>query len=106
LNTPSEHILRRLVAKGSFDPDCLAYDFAEDIIQYHHFGSRLMDLYEEVQNPSPRGFWRWLERKSKDHYVMMVTILAFFLGLLSLAAGIFQAVVSYEAWMHPRDPSQ
>lgn len=110
INTPSENILRYLVASESFDPDCLVYDFSEyrdldeEDIEYHHFGSRLMDLYEQVQNPSPRGFWRWLERKSKDHYVMMVTILAFLLGLLSLAVGVFQAVIAYEAWINPRDP--
>ncbi|KAJ5885186.1 hypothetical protein N7495_009696 [Penicillium taxi] len=108
LGTDSELILRRLVAKHSLDPDCVNYDFAayEDDFTYRHFGSRLRELYDEVENPSPRGFMeKWFERKSGARYVMMATfigvIIAVILGILSLIVGIFQAWVAYEAWKNP-----
>ncbi|RYO90479.1 hypothetical protein DL763_005328 [Monosporascus cannonballus] len=71
-----------------------------------YFGSGLMELYEEVKNPTPRGFVeRWFERKSGARYAMMATLvgvlIAVILGMLSLAVGIFQAWVAYEAWKHP-----
>ncbi|RYP82363.1 hypothetical protein DL769_001688 [Monosporascus sp. CRB-8-3] len=98
-----------LVSKESFDSDCIHYDFAaygEDNICYSYFGSRLMELYEEVKNPTPRGFVeKWFERKSGARYAMMATLvgvlIAVILGMLSLAVGIFQAWVAYEAWKHP-----
>lgn len=65
-----------------------------------------MDLYDEVGNPSPRGFMeKWFERKSGARYVMMATfigvVIAVILGILSLAVGIFQSWVAYQAWKHP-----
>lgn len=96
------------MAKQSLDPDCINYDFAayDDDFPYHYFGSRLLDLYDEVENPSPRGLMeKWFERKSGARYVMMATfvgvIFAVILGILSLALGIFQSWVAYEAWKHP-----
>jgi hypothetical protein len=111
-DSESEPILRSLVSKNSFDPDCLRYDSAtyrkegEEDISYHYFGSRLMDLYEEIENPSPRGFLeKWLERKSGARYLMLATligvIIAIILGVLGLAIGILQAWVAYEAWKYP-----
>ncbi|KAH8649061.1 hypothetical protein BX600DRAFT_442333 [Xylariales sp. PMI_506] len=106
--TDSELILRRVVAKHSLDPDCTNYDFAtyEDDFTYRYFGSRLLELYDEVENPSPRGLMeKWFERKSGARYVMMATfvgvIIAVILGILSLAVGIFQSWVAYESWKHP-----
>ncbi|KAK7976196.1 thioredoxin [Apiospora arundinis] len=107
-NTPSEDILRSLVRKESLDPDCIQYGFGvgEDNLEYSCFGSKLMDLYDEVDNPSPRGFMeKWFERKSGARYVMMATfvgvVIAVVLGILSLAVGIFQSWVAYQAWKHP-----
>ncbi|RYO83798.1 hypothetical protein DL766_001420 [Monosporascus sp. MC13-8B] len=108
-DSDSEFILRGLVSNESSDPDCIHFDFAaygEDNICYSYFGSRLMELYEEVKNPTPRGFVeRWFERKSGARYAMMATLvgvlIAVILGMLSLAVGIFQAWVAYEAWKHP-----
>lgn len=109
LDSDSELILRGLVAKDSFDRDCLRYDTSFRVdgeASYKYFGSRLLELYEEVENPSPRGFLeRWLERKSGARYVMMATLIGVFiaviLGILGLGVGIFQAWVAYEAWKHP-----
>ncbi|KAF7922397.1 uncharacterized protein EAE97_011139 [Botrytis byssoidea] len=95
----------------NFDPDILRYESAsirnaeEQDIQYQYFGARLVDLHQELMNPTPRGFEKWFERKSSPRFVMMATIagvlFAIFLGLLSLALGSFQAYVGYMAWKHP-----
>lgn len=114
-DTESQAILRSLVRKGSFDPDCLRYESAsyrsleESEIGYPYFGSRLLDLYEEVQHPQPRGLVeRWLERRSGGRHVMMATlvgvIIAVVLGFLGLVVGCFQAWVAYMQWKHPISP--
>ncbi|KAK8045165.1 hypothetical protein PG993_005189 [Apiospora rasikravindrae] len=107
-NSDSEILLRGLVRKESLDPDCTQYGFTVggDDFAYSFFGSKLMDLYEEVNNPSPRGFMeKWFERRSGARYVMMATligvIIAIVLGILSLAIGIFQSWVAYQAWKYP-----
>jgi hypothetical protein len=67
----SRALLQSLVSTASFDPDCLRFESAtirnadEKEISYHYFGARLADLYEELENPQPRGWIeKWLERKS------------------------------------------
>lgn len=117
LGSDSEDILRKLVSDGSFDPDCLEYASflyrrkGEDDISYQYFGARLVDLFEELEDPSPRGILeKWLQRKSGARYVMMATligvIIAVILGILGLAVSLFQAWVAYEAWKHPVEPGQ
>ncbi|KAH7268506.1 hypothetical protein B0J15DRAFT_418963 [Fusarium solani] len=111
-DSTSEQILRSLVSKQSFDPDCLRYDAAvyrgedEGDLSYSYFGSRLVDLFEELEDPSPRGILEiWFQRKSGARHVMKATligvIIAIVLGILGLVVGIFQAWVAYEAWKHP-----
>ncbi|THV50523.1 hypothetical protein BGAL_0147g00260 [Botrytis galanthina] len=109
----SKELLLSLTSTSTcnFDPDILRYENVsirnpeEQDIQYHYFGARLLDLHEELRNPTPRGFEKWFERKSSPRFVMMATIagvlFAIFLGLLSLALGGFQAYVGYMAWKHP-----
>ena len=65
-----------------------------------------MDLYEELENPKPRGWIeKWLERKSGARYVMMATLLgvviAILLGVAALALGGYQAWLGYQQWQHP-----
>jgi hypothetical protein len=65
-----------------------------------------MDLYDELENPRPRGMLgAWLEKRSKSRHVMLATwigvAIAIILGLFGLAVGIFQAWVSYQAWKYP-----
>ncbi|RYP75566.1 hypothetical protein DL771_002266 [Monosporascus sp. 5C6A] len=112
LEPESQALLRSLVSKQSFDPDCLRFGSAlfrryhENDITYQYWGSRLMDLYDEIENPKPRGLLEtWLEQRSKARHVMLATlvgvIIAIVLGVCGLVVGIFQAWVSYQAWNYP-----
>lgn len=109
----SQSILRTLVSRNKFDPDLLRvvdsplYLSAVNApIKCQYWGNRLMDLYEEIENPTPRGFFeKWLERKSGARYVMMATLVgvgfAILLGFFSLAVSIFQAWIGWQQWQHP-----
>ena len=108
----SRSILVSLTSTASFDPDALRFESSsirtheEKDISYFYFGSRLMDLYEELENPKPRGWIeKWLERKSGARYVMMATLLgvviAILLGVAALALGGYQAWLGYQQWQHP-----
>lgn len=61
----------------------------------------MLELYNEVINPTPHGLGKWFERKSGGRYVMMVTILAILLAFASLGLGAIQVWVGYQAWKHP-----
>jgi hypothetical protein len=108
----SRQSLRRLIARSSFDPECLrvqsdAYRKPEEQeTEYRYLSRRLMELYEAILNPRPRGLLeKWAERRSGARYVMIATligvIIAVILGLLGLVVSIFQAWVAYQAWKHP-----
>jgi hypothetical protein len=112
VGSASENILRSLVVKANMDPDCLSYESAsyrrsgEDEILWSYFGARLMELYEEVENPTPRGsIKKWVQSHSHERHIMFATligiIVAILLGIAGLGVGIFQAWVSYEAWKYP-----
>ncbi|KAK0648720.1 hypothetical protein B0T16DRAFT_408661 [Cercophora newfieldiana] len=118
LDDKSSALLRTLIANQRFDPDCLNFGTAifetaeekERAIRFPVWGSRLMDLYEEIENPKPRTLLdSWLERKSRARHVMMVTIFSFaaavLLGFLSLCVGIFQAFVAWEQWKDASVPA-
>ncbi len=107
----SRQILCSLVLKHRFDPDCSEFGHAEyrredeKDIHYHYWGERLMDIYDELMDPRPRGIFHWFEMRSKSRHAMMAAIagvvFAVLLGLLSLAVGIFQAWISYQQWKYP-----
>lgn len=74
--------------------------------KWKYWGSRMLDLYEELQNERPHGTWDvWVERNSKNRHVMMATIIGVFiavlLGLLSLGLAGLQTWISYRAWKNP-----
>lgn len=74
--------------------------------KWKYWGSRMLDLYEELQNERPHGAWDiWVERNSKNRHVMMATIIGVFiavlLGLLSLCLAGLQTWISYRAWKTP-----
>ena len=108
----SRALLLSFTTTISFDPDCLRFESAsirnadEKDIAYHYLGTRLLELYEEVENPTPRGWVeKWLERKSGARYVMLATligvVIAIVLGMASLAVGGYQAWIGYQQWQHP-----
>jgi hypothetical protein len=108
----SQALLSSLVSQASFDRDCLCYESAryrkeyEKDTPYHYWGSRLAELYDEIQDPTPRGwFHTWLERKSGARYAMMAALIgvaiAIVLGILGLAVATFQAWVAWQQWKHP-----
>ncbi|KAF5009709.1 hypothetical protein FDECE_4055 [Fusarium decemcellulare] len=105
-------LLSSLVSKHKLDPDCLRFEPSSYLLEgegasgYRYLESRMVELYEELDNPTPRGFLeKWLERKSGARYVMMVTLggvgIAIILGALALAVSIFQAWVGWQQWQHP-----
>ncbi|EAQ91562.1 hypothetical protein CHGG_03497 [Chaetomium globosum CBS 148.51] len=99
----SQAMLRTLVSKQGFDPDSLRFGTAlfelspherERALCFPVWGTRLMDLYDEVENPKPRGKLDvWLERRSKSRHIMLATAVGIFtavlLGLLSLCPAKF-----------------
>jgi len=109
LDDKTTALLRTLIANQRFDPDCLNFgtaafetpDEKERVIRFPVWGSRLMDLYDEIENPKPRNLIDlWVERRSRARHVMKVTIASFLaavvLGFLSLYVAVFQAVVAWE----------
>jgi hypothetical protein len=114
--TKSHEILRALVAKGTFNQDMLQLE-SRDIRhkhetegEYRYLASRLRELRDEIENPTPRGpLEQWFERWAAQRYFMMATLgglfVAIILGILGLAVGIFQAWVAYMAWKFPAGAS-
>ncbi|KAH8800302.1 hypothetical protein F5884DRAFT_686099 [Xylogone sp. PMI_703] len=112
---PSKKLLTSMVSRMGLDPDILRFESAsirlpsETTIEYRYFGARLADLYEEMQNPVPRGgLQKWFERRSGARYVMVATvigvIIAIVLGATSLAVSSWQAWIAWQAWKHPVSP--
>ena len=108
----SKRLLQSLVTAYSLDPDIFRFEFSsirmvgEENIPYVFLADRLSELYNELQNPRPRGWLqRQMERKSGARYMMMATLLgvlfAIFLGMASLAVSSYQAWIAYQAWQHP-----
>ena len=104
--------LHWLVQRYGFDKDAEQIEHAalrtpsEHRVEYRYLRTRLLELYDELQDPKPRGGWEeWLQRWSASRYTMLATlvgiIIAILLGVAGLAVGIFQSWVSYQAWQHP-----
>ncbi|KAL6922380.1 hypothetical protein FSHL1_006339 [Fusarium sambucinum] len=110
--TDTAILLRSLISKHNLDADCLRYEpstyqvAGETSSGYQYLEHRLIELYEELDNPTPRGYLeKWLERKSGARYVMMATLagvaIAIILGALALAMSIFQTWIGWQQWKHP-----
>lgn len=102
-------MLRSLISRDKFDPDMariVDLSGLDEPVRYQYWGSRLLDLHDEIENPTPRGFFeKWVERKSGARYAMMATLIGLFiailLGALGLVVSIFQAWVGWQQWQHP-----
>lgn len=108
----SQALLSDLVFKHSFDKDLLHYESAryrrsdDPEVTYTYFGTRLAELYDELQNPTPRTkIEGWFEKKSGARYMLMATMIGVFIaviiGIMGLGISGFQAWVSYQQWKHP-----
>jgi hypothetical protein len=108
----SHALLSSFVSEHGFDADMLRYESAaykskdDADVTYCYFGARLAELYDELQNPTPRTrLESWFERKSGGRYMLMATMVEVFIGviigILGLGISGFQAYVSYQQWKHP-----
>ncbi|KAK6356847.1 hypothetical protein TWF718_001187 [Orbilia javanica] len=116
LSDPSAVILlQRLVAEKGFDEDCLRFEASaireahETNTRYVYFGARLADIYDELENPTPRGLVsRWAKRKGAGHAniaTIVAVVIALIFGLVTLGLGGFQAWISWQQWKHPIEGS-
>jgi hypothetical protein len=105
-------LLKSVTASCSFDPEISNFEFSsirnpgEEKTSYVYLAERLAGLYQEMQNPRPRGWLeRQMERKSGARYMMMATLIgvvfAVILGFLSLVVSSYQTWIAYHAWKHP-----
>ncbi|KAH7141928.1 hypothetical protein EDB81DRAFT_899350 [Dactylonectria macrodidyma] len=92
----SKRLLQSLICTCGFDPELLRFEFSsicrvdEENATYMYLADRLSELYDELQDPRPRGWLqRQAERKSGARYIMMATLIgvlfAVLLGIASLA---------------------
>ena len=110
----SENFASDLVKKNGFQKDFLRYKISwfkradDPEVDYSYFGDRLLDLHNELEDPSPRN---WFERlfegggKSAERKMLMATTIGVFIavtiGLFGLVIAGFQAWVGYQQWKHP-----
>lgn len=118
-NQSTSKLIEKLVSTEGFDPNVGKHitngtddngielkGEQKEAQKWKYWGSRMLDLYEELQNERPHGTWDvWVERNSKNRHVMMATIIGVFiavlLGVLSLCLAGLQTWISYRAWKNP-----
>ncbi|KAI9686201.1 MAG: hypothetical protein M1822_003856 [Bathelium mastoideum] len=96
---------------GTFDPDCLRFESDDELrkayekeTKYFYFGSRLMDLHRELQDPTPRGFFgQWLERRSGARYAMLATIIASRYPLIKLGLPTSNGSIQFKTKSVPKN---
>lgn len=106
-DSESVTLLQSLVDGAGFDSEILNGNDNEFIgddeekIDFEYLWPRLSEIYQEIQNPRPRGWLaNWLERRSGARYVMLATVagvtFAVLLGMASLAVSSYQSYLAYE----------
>jgi hypothetical protein len=86
------------------DPDLGRMDYrreSEREIRYRYWGTRLLDLYSELNDPRPSRISQWVQMRTKERHFMIAALAGVLFAVLSLAVGIFQAWVSYQQWKYP-----
>jgi hypothetical protein len=107
-----DHASEALVPKHGLDPDLLQCGVSryrrkdEPEVDYTYFGTRLKEIYDEIQHPSPRRDWEnWFQKYSAQRHMLMATMIGVFIavviGILGLGISGFQAYISYQQWKHP-----
>lgn len=110
----SENFASYLTKKHGFQKEFLRYKISwfkrddDPEVDFSYFGDRLLELHNELEDPSPRN---WFERlfeggsKSAERKMLMATTIGVFIavtiGLFGLVIAGFQAWVGYQQWKHP-----
>lgn len=105
----SQAVLSKLIRKHHFDDELRQYEWSryerdDNLkVEYSYFGTRLIDIYDEIQNPTPCSGWEtWFQKYSAQRYMLMATVmgvlLAVILGFLGLIVSVFQAWMAYKQW--------
>ncbi|KAF2993814.1 hypothetical protein E8E13_001509 [Curvularia kusanoi] len=110
----SEGFASYLTKKHGFQKDFLRYKISwfkrddDPELDYSYFGDRLLELREELEDPSPRNWFEQLFEggsKSAERKMLMATTIGVFIavtiGLFGLVIAGFQAWVGYQQWKHP-----
>lgn len=118
-DSQTTRLIAKLVSTEGFDPNVGKHNTngtdgngielkgeQKEAQKWKYWGSRMLDLYEELQNERPHGTWDvWVERNSKNRHVMMATIIGVFiavvLGVLSLCLAGLQTWIAYSDWKTP-----
>lgn len=118
-DSQTRKLIAKLVSTENFDPHVGKHNTngtdengielrgeQKEALKWKYWGSRMLCLYEELENERPVGNWDvWVERNSKNRHVMMATIIGVFiavlLGLLSLILAGLQTWIAYRAWQNP-----
>ncbi|WKT45061.1 hypothetical protein QSH57_009914 [Fusarium oxysporum f. sp. vasinfectum] len=107
----SEKILRALICRNGFDPECLEYDGYNVFhkgIRYVYWGERIARLYELAKKRPPRNkLERWFDRRSTDGNAFSIALLALcisiLVGIVSILISGFQAWIAWMAWKYPAE---
>lgn len=111
LDSGSRRLLETFVNKNGSDKGLVSdlttsYRKESDSdIDYAYFGDRLEDLHEELQNPTPHGWFERRLRRKSETYMLKATVvgalIAVILTFLSLLVASFQTWVAWQQWKHP-----
>lgn len=91
----SEKILRNLISRNGFDPECCEYDGYNVFhkgVRYMYWGERIARLYELAKRRPPRNkLERWFDRRSTDGNAFSIALLAVGISILVGIVTIFMS---------------
>jgi hypothetical protein len=107
----SRKLLKSLVSKHGWDAGLLSdlsipYPKQSDAeVTYAYFGDRIEELHNELQNPTPHGWFEERLNRRSEMNMLKVTfigaLVAVTLTLFTLIIALFQAWVAWQQWKHP-----
>jgi hypothetical protein len=107
----SEKILRKLIGRNGFDPECCEYDGYNVFhkgMRYMYWGERIARLYELAKKRPPRNkLERWFDRRSTDGNAFSIALLAvgisILVGIVTIMMSGFQSWIAWMAWKYPTE---
>ncbi|KAG4273760.1 hypothetical protein FPRO04_01401 [Fusarium proliferatum] len=105
----SEKILRNLISRNGFDPECCEYDGYNVFhkgVRYMYWGERIARLYELAKRRPPKNkLERWFDRRSTDGNAFSIALLAVGISILveivTILMSGFQSWIAWMAWKYP-----